>query len=300
MATSAGAITPRWVARNLPPRAPRAHKGDFGRVLVVAGSIEYPGAAVLTGLGAMRAGAGLVRVAAADSVVARLSSAIPELTWLALDEEAPGLIAPGGWRRATTEASANDAVVIGPGLGRQPATHRRTRQLIASLAVPAVVDADGLNALAESARWWEGLRAPLVLTPHPGEFARLTGEAVPDADDDDGRVTAAAAAAARWGQVVVLKGARTVVAEPEGEILRSDVATPALATAGSGDVLAGAIGAFLAAGATPKVAAACGVAVHGAAGLLAAERIGSAGTMARDIAGLLPVAIAQLRGDPAR
>ena len=107
MATSAGSITPRWVARNLPPRPARAHKGDFGRVLVVAGSIEYPGAAVLTGLGAMRAGAGLVRVAAADSVVARLSSAIPELTWLALDEEAPGLIAPGGWRRATTEASAS-------------------------------------------------------------------------------------------------------------------------------------------------------------------------------------------------
>jgi len=300
MAISAGAITPIWVARNLPPRPARAHKGDFGRVLVVAGSIEYPGAAVLTGLGAMRAGAGFVRVAAADSVVARVSSAIPELTWLALDEEAPGLIAPGGWRRATTEASEHDALVIGPGLGRHPATHRRTRQLIASLAVPAVVDADGLNALAKGSRWWESLRAPLVLTPHPGEFARLTGEAVPDADDDDGRVTAAAAAVARWGQVVVLKGARTIVAEPDGEILRSDVATPALATAGSGDVLAGAIGAFLAAGATPMVAAACGVAVHGAAGLLAAERIGSAGTMARDIAGLLPVAIAQLRRDPAR
>jgi ADP-dependent NAD(P)H-hydrate dehydratase / NAD(P)H-hydrate epimerase len=300
MAASAGAITPRWVARNLPARPARAHKGDFGRVLVVAGSIEYPGAAVLTGLGAMRAGAGLVRVAAADSVVARVSSAVPELTWLALDEEAPGLIAPGGWRRATTEASEYDAVVIGPGLGRQTATHRRTRQLIASLTVPAVVDADGLNALAEGSRWWEGLRAPLVLTPHPGEFARLTGEAVPDADDDDGRVTAAAAAAARWGQVVVLKGAHTVVAEPDGQILRSEVATSALATAGSGDVLAGAIGAFLAAGATPLEAAACGVAVHGAAGLLAAERIGSAGTMARDLAGLLPVAIAQLRRDPAR
>jgi ADP-dependent NAD(P)H-hydrate dehydratase / NAD(P)H-hydrate epimerase len=299
MTTSAGSITRRWVARNLPPRPARAHKGDFGRVLVVGGSIEYPGAPVLTGLGAMRAGAGLVRVAAADSVVARLSSAIPELTWLALDEEAPGLIAPGGWRRVTTEASASDATVIGPGLGRQPATHRRTRQLITSLTVPTVVDADGLNALAEGSRWWQGLRAPLVLTPHPGEFARLTGEAVPDADDDDGRATAAAAAAARWGQVVVLKGARTVVAEPDGEILRSDVATPALATAGSGDVLAGAIGAFLAAGATPMVAAACGVAVHGAAGLLAAERIGSAGTMARDVAGLLPAAIAQLGRDPA-
>ena len=95
----------------------------------------------------------------------------------------------------------------------------------------------------------------------------------------------------------MLKGARSVVAEPDGEVLRSDVATPALATAGSGDVLAGVIGAFLAAGATPMVAAACGVAVHGAAGLLAADRIGSAGTMARDIAGLLPAAIAQLRGE---
>ena len=300
MATSAAAITPRWVASNLPPRPAHAHKGDFGRVLVVGGSIEYPGTAVLTGLGAMRAGAGVVRVAAADSVVARLSSAIPELTWLAIDEEAPGLIAPGGWRRVTTEAAASDAVVIGPGLGRQPATHRRTRQLITSLAVPAVVDADGLNALAEGSRWWEGPRAPLVLTPHPGEFARLTGETAPDADDDDGRAAAAAAAAVRWGQVVVLKGARTVVAEPNGEVLRSEVSTPALATAGSGDVLAGAIGAFLAAGATAMVAAACGVAVHGAAGLLAEERIGSTGTMARDLAGLLPAAITQLRRDPGR
>ena len=294
MAAAARSITQRWVARNLPPRPERAHKGDFGRVLVVAGSIEFPGAALLAGLAAMRAGAGLVRVAAAESVVARLSSAIPELTWSALDEEAPGLIAPAGWRRAATEAAAHDAAVIGPGLGRQ---HRRTRQLIASLRVPAVVDADGLNALAETSRWWQGLRGPLVLTPHPGEFARLTGEAAPDTDDDDGRAAAAVAAAASWGQVVVLKGARTVVADPDGEVLRSDVATPALATAGSGDVLAGVIGAFLAAGATPMVAAACGVAVHGAAGLLAAGRIGSAGTMARDLAGLLPAAIAQLRGE---
>jgi ADP-dependent NAD(P)H-hydrate dehydratase / NAD(P)H-hydrate epimerase len=300
VAATARSITRRWVARNLPPRPERAHKGDFGRVLVVAGSIEYPGAALLTGLGAMRAGAGLVRVAAAESVVARLSSAIPELTWLALDEEAPGLIAPGGWRRATTDGPAHDAVVVGPGLGHQPATHRRTRQLIASLQVPTVVDADGLNALAESSRWWQGLRGPLVLTPHPGEFGRLTRETVPDADDDDGRAAAAADAAATWGHVVVLKGARTVIAEPGGEVLRSDVASPALATAGSGDVLAGAIAAFLASGATPAVAAACGVAVHGAAGLLAAERIGSAGTMARDLAGFLPVAITQLRAEPGR
>lgn len=293
MAT-ARSITQRWVARNLPPRPERAHKGDFGRVLVVAGSLEYPGAAVLAALGAMRAGAGVVRVATADSVAARLAGTVPELTWMALDEEAPGLIAPGGWRRVTTEARNYDALVIGPGLGRQPATQRRTRQLIGAAGLPMVVDADGLNALATDARWWRSLRAPLVLTPHPGEFARLAGSA-PDSGDDDGRASAVAEAATLWEQVVVLKGARTVVAEPGGDVYRADVATPALATAGSGDVLSGVIGAFLAAGAAPIAAAACGVAVHGAAGLLAEDRIGRAGVMASDIAGLLPAAIEQLR-----
>jgi NAD(P)H-hydrate epimerase len=139
-----------------------------------------------------------------------------------------------------------------------------------------------------------------VLTPHPGEFARLTGAEAPAADDDEGRAAAAADAALRFDQVLVLKGARTVVADPGGDVLRSDVSTPALATAGSGDVLAGAIAAFVAAGAAPLAAAGCGVAVHGAAGLLAADRVGATGTMARDVANLLPAAIAQLRGEPAR
>ena len=297
MAVTVRPITQRWVARALPARSERGHKGDLGQVLVIAGSIDYPGAALLTALGAMRAGAGLVRVATAESVAARLSGAVPEITWMSLDEEAPGLIAPGGWRRVTTEAGRFDAVVVGPGLGSQPATLRRARQLIGTLAVPAVVDADGLNGLADANRWWQSLRSPLVLTPHPGEFARLTDAVAPDSDDDAARAEAAGAAAARWGQVVVLKGAHTVVADPGGAILASGVATPALATAGSGDVLAGVIGAFLAAGSSPFEAAACGVAVHGAAGLLAADRIGPAGAMARDIAGLLPEAVRQLRGE---
>ena len=296
---AARSITQRWVARNLPARPDRAHKGDFGRLLVVAGSLEFPGAAILAALGAMRAGAGVVRVASADSVAARLAGSVPELTWMALDEEAPGLIAPGGWRRVTTAARDYDALVIGPGLGRQPATQRRTRQLIGAVTLPVVVDADALNALASEARWWRSIRTSLVLTPHPGEFARLAG-AGPDAADDEARAEAASEAAARWEHVVVLKGARTVVADPGGELYRADVATPALATAGSGDVLAGVIGAFLAGGAPPLAAAACGVAVHGAAGLIAADRIGSAGVMARDVANLLPEAIAQLRGERAR
>jgi NAD(P)H-hydrate epimerase len=219
---------------------------------------------------------------------------------MALDEEAPGLIAPGGWRRLTSEAPRFDAIVIGPGLGSQPATQRRARQLVASMDLPGVVDADGLNALAGGPRWWQSVGGRMVLTPHPGEFARLVGQAAPDGEDDDARAAAAAEAAVRWGQVVVLKGAHTVVAEPGGQRLASAIATPALATAGSGDVLAGAIGAFLASGAEPFAAAACGVAVHGAAGLMAADRIGSAGVMARDIATLLPEAIGQLRSDRGR
>lgn len=295
-APAARNLTQRWVAAHLPGRPARSHKGDFGRLLVVAGSTNYPGAAMLTALGAMRAGAGLVRVAAAESVVARLAGAIPELTWSVLDEEAPGLIAPSGWRQVAGELMRHDAVVIGPGLGAQPATQRRARNLVTGLGIPGVVDADGLNALAAGGNWWTGLSASLVLTPHPGEFARLTGVSAPSSDDDQSRLVAARDAGLRWQQVVVLKGANTLIADPHGDVLRSNVSTPALATAGTGDLLAGVIGAFLAAGLPPMDAAGCAVAVHGAAGLLAEDRIGRAGVMARDVAALLPEAIEQLRG----
>src|SRR5579859_5910930 len=286
-----------WVAKQLPPRGPRSHKGTFGRVLAVAGSLEYAGAALLAGLGAAR-----VCLATPESLGLRLIGEVPELTMLLLQEEAAGLTGPVGWRRLSTEAAHYEAVVVGPGLGRQPSTLRRTRNLIGELRVPTVVDADGLNALAESDRWWRSVSTQLVLTPHVGEFARLSkgSEMARLADDDRYRIDRARDAAILWGQVVVLKGAHTVVADPDGEVMVSEVATPALSTAGSGDVLAGSIAAFLASGCEPRVAAALGVAVHGAAGLLAEARIGRAGTMARDIANLLPEAIESLRTDRTR
>jgi NAD(P)H-hydrate epimerase len=241
---------------------------------------------------------GLACLATPETVGMRLLGVVPEMTSMLLPEEAPGLTSPGGWRRLASEAPGYQALVIGPGLGRQPSTLRRARQFIGALRLPAVVDADGLTALAEVDRWWIGVKAPAVLTPHPGEFARLLRVAPSERtpDDDDERSEAAQLAAARWGQVVVLKGAHTVIASPEGDVMRSEIATPALATAGSGDVLAGVIGAFLAAGLSPFDAAGCGVAVHGAAGLLAEERIGRSGVVARDVASLLPQAIEQLRG----
>jgi hydroxyethylthiazole kinase-like uncharacterized protein yjeF len=291
-------LTRDWVAARLPPRPERSHKGTFGRLLIVAGSMEYAGAALLAGLGAARSGAGLVCLATPESVGAHLLGVVPELTAMLLAEEAPGLTGPSGWRRVATEASGYDAAVVGPGLGRQPSTQRRVRGFLAELRHPAVVDADALNALAAEDGWWRPLSTPMVLTPHPGEFARLMRQAADAslADDDAARAEAAAAAAVRWSQVVVLKGARTVIATPDGRLLRSEVATPALATAGSGDVLAGSIGAFLAAGCSPGDAAACGVAVHAAAGMLAEQRIGRAGVIARDLAALLPEAIEKIRG----
>lgn len=287
-----------WVNAHLPARPARAHKGTFGRLLVVAGSLEYAGAALLCGLAAARAGAGLVCLATPESVALRLMGLVPELIAMPLAEEAVGLISPAGWRRVATESAGYDALVIGPGLGHQAGTLRRARNLIGELARPGVIDADGLNALAESDHWWRNQPGPLVLTPHPGEFARLMRAAAPP-DDDEARAGAAAEAAERWGQVVVLKGANTIIAAPDGQLRRSPVATPALATAGSGDVLAGAIGALLAAGLDPFSAAACGVALHGAAGLLAAERIGEAGVIARDLAQLLPQAVRSFGPQPA-
>jgi NAD(P)H-hydrate epimerase len=259
--------------------------------------VEFAGAALLTGLGAARAGAGLVCLATPETVGLRLLGLVPEFTSLLLPEEAVGLVAPAGWRQLTAAAPEYDAVVVGPGLGRHSATLRRTASLLSELRQPVVIDADALNALASRERWWRTVTAPAVLTPHPGEFARLQrGVALPSLDDDEARERAARDAARLWEHVVVLKGANTVVAAPDGTILRSAVATSALSTAGSGDVLAGAIGALLAAGLAPLEAAGVGVAIHAAAGLLAEQRIGAAGTMASDVARLLPEAISVLRG----
>ncbi|HTR97372.1 MAG TPA: NAD(P)H-hydrate dehydratase [Candidatus Acidoferrales bacterium] len=289
--------TPAELGVRVPLRDPRAHKGSVGRVLLVAGSMGYAGGAVLAARAATRAGAGYVRVAAPASLVdvlaTRLTEAMPvpcgEGTQRALTRTAAG--------RILEEASQARAVAIGPGLSRDPDTAALARELIARIERPLVIDADALIALprgAEVAPALAAAGAPRVLTPHLGEMAALTGES-PEALEAR-RIDAAREWAKRWGCVLVVKGAPTVVADASGRASVNPSGNPGMATAGMGDVLTGTIVALLGQGLEAWDAARLGVLAHGAAGDLAAAEIGPIGLVAGDVAERLPTALHRLAG----
>jgi NAD(P)H-hydrate epimerase len=263
----------------LPPRRPDAHKGDAGRLLVVAGSPGKSGAAHLALQGALRGGAGLVWLAARPEVMPLALAGRPEAMNVPL----------AGWGPlsatdldALVEAARDvDALALGPGIPRGPETGALVRELLSRAGVPAVLDADALNALAETAEGPRGLGVPVVLTPHPGEMARLTGLSAGEVQAD--RIGVAAAWAREWGVTVVLKGARTVVADPEGPPAVIPTGNAGLATGGSGDVLCGLVGALLAGGLAPRAAGRVGAWVHGRAGDRVAERLGQRGLVASDL-----------------
>ena len=284
----------------LPARPSDAHKGTFGRVLVIAGSSRYPGAAVLAARGAYRAGAGLVTIAAPESIALHLISAVPEATLLPLPEHDPGVISGfAAWETVRDELSSVDAVVLGCGFGQHDHSGVFVRNLLISEEVAAVngivVDADGLNLLAADMSVLPNAVAPVVLTPHPGEMGRLTGLSNDEVQQQ--RLTLARDCAAEWNCHVVLKGANTVVATPDNRARVSEVAQPALATAGTGDVLSGAIGALLAQGLAPFDAATLGVYLHGDAGNRAARARGTIGVTASDVAEQLAMASRSLAGE---
>jgi len=278
------------VLRFLPPRPPDSHKGDFGRLAVVAGSRGKVGAAILTARGALRAGAGLVTVFCAASLERTVVAALPESMTRGLPEE-DGRIA---WEAAAEALGALrdfDAAVVGPGLGTARGTVRFLRRLLTS-KLPLVCDADALNAFAGTPRVFAGSR---VLTPHPGEAARLLGVSTREIQAD--RLRAARQLAKRSGAVVLLKGAASLTATPGGEVLVNPTGTPLLSTAGSGDVLAGAIGAFVARGMAPEKATAAAAFLHGRAGETLAGSLGDAGLLAGELADALPRARQGLGGE---
>ncbi len=263
----------------LPPRAPTAHKGDAGRLLVVAGSPGRSGAAHLALTGALRGGAGLVTLAARPEVLPLALAGRPEAMSVPLPGE--GALGPADLDALVAAGAGADALVIGPGIPRGAATGRLLAALLERLAVPAVLDADALNALAPWPAALASLGARLLLTPHPGEMARLRGLSVAEVEAD--RLGIAAASAAAWRAVVVLKGARTIVAAPGEPPEVVPTGNAGLATGGTGDVLAGLCGALLAGGLSTAAAGRVGAFVHGAAGDLAAGRLGQRGLLAGDL-----------------
>lgn len=269
-------IKKEWVRKRLPKRPENANKGTFGKVLVIAGSENYPGAAYLSCAAAYRIGAGLVTLATESSVKIIVSKQLPEVTFLSPDETAKKI-------------NGYDVLLIGPGLGQGSQSEKLVEKLCINYSnnrIKIIIDGDGLNILSKMDQWWEIIHGGVVLTPHPGEMARLTGLSIDEIQKD--RLNIAKNYSEKWKQVLVLKGANTIVASPTGEVLISPFANPALSTAGTGDILAGVIAGMLAQGLKLFDAAGIGVYVHGLAGESIREKIGEAGMLAGDLLPILP------------
>lgn len=274
-------LTGPMVATLLPKRPADAHKGTFGRLVALAGSGQYVGAAYLACAAATRVGAGLVTLACSPAVRSIVGARAAEVTYIPLEDQA-GL---ARWKLALDEGVEQaDSLLVGCGLGRDENVRALAKDLLfdsGNGVPPAVVDADGLNALASEEGWWERLGREAVLTPHPGEMSRLMGASTKEIQSD--RIGAAREAARRWGKTVVLKGAHTVIARGDGRAVVSPFANPGLASAGTGDVLAGAIAGLMAQGLGVWEAALAGVYLHGMAGEMGREEIGEVGLVASDL-----------------
>ncbi len=272
----------------LKPRAVDAHKGDFGKVCIIAGSIGMSGAAALAGRSALRAGAGLVRVATPKSVLPIVASIEPSFTTIPLPEDSSGRISTRAINIILEAIGQNDAVAFGPGVGISGALRSVLDTLLGQEGLKLVVDADGLNNLAGIKDWPDKLKAKVILTPHPGEMKRLWSglfrEPLPAQ-----RQQQAVQLAQQTGTTVVLKGAGTVVTDGK-KVYTNKTGNPGMATAGSGDILTGVITALLGQGLSDFNAAVLGVYVHGLAGDIAAEKMGQLGMITTDIIDSLPEA----------
>ncbi|HEY0590674.1 MAG TPA: NAD(P)H-hydrate dehydratase [Thermoanaerobaculia bacterium] len=280
-------IEPGDAAALFQPRASETHKGTYGHVAVIAGSEGRSGAAILAARGAIRAGAGLVTVLTDVATANIVDAASAESMTYHIFRTRSGI------DRILAALKEKDAVVLGPGLPDDDEGYAFVRDLLPRIELPTIVDASALNAFRGAIQDLASDETPRVLTPHPGELARLVGVGVGEILDD--RVGAARAAAARAKAVVVLKGHQTLVATPDGEVRVNPTGNAGMASGGMGDVLSGMIGALLAQGADPAEAAAAAVWLHGFTGDLLAEETADIGLAARDLAEAIPRAIGKMR-----
>jgi ADP-dependent NAD(P)H-hydrate dehydratase len=276
----------------LAPRPAEGHKGTFGRVLVVAGSIGMTGAAALVGRAALRAGAGLVRVATAASALPIVAAIEPSYTTLPLPEDSTGKISAKAVGAVLDAAEENDVVAIGPGLGQSTGLRSVIEALLEQEGLRLIIDGDGLNNLSKLSGWPKKLKADVILTPHPGEMKRLWASLSRDEQPKDRQETAAHAASTAHA-VVALKGAATVVTDGR-RVYTNTTGNPGMATAGSGDVLTGVIAALAGQGLDSFNATVLGVYLHGLAGDIAADTLGQVSVIASDIIDALPEAFKRM------
>ncbi|HEV3436611.1 MAG TPA: NAD(P)H-hydrate dehydratase [Gemmata sp.] len=285
-------VIPVCEVPRLPRRTPQGHKGTYGTVLVIAGSRGMTGAAVLVGRGALHSGAGLVRVACPACVQDVVSAGHPCYTTFGIRQHTDGSFGEGAAEELLEFAQAADVVAIGPGLGQGASVAGFVLALLTELpSVPIVLDADGLNAISPFGSGFPKRSAPLVMTPHPGEFARLLGRSVQDVLTE--RESLAVDFARRAGVVLLLKGSGTLVTDSQ-KLYRNTTGNPGMATGGSGDVLTGVIAALIGQGLAAFDAAVLGAWVHGRAGDIAATKLGQVGLTAADLADYLPAAFREI------
>ncbi|MBI3611126.1 MAG: NAD(P)H-hydrate dehydratase [Nitrospirae bacterium] len=287
-------MTPSEAADSLKRRPMNAHKGTFGHVLVIAGSVGKGGAAVMTSLAALRVGAGLVTLALPSGLEASLPDRPLEIMTLPLPQTADRSIGRAALEPLLKFAQDKTVAAIGPGLSTHPETVNVVHDLVTRLTIPMVIDADGLNALVGRLDLLKQARAPVVLTPHPGEMARLIGVRVPEIQAD--RLEVSADFVRRHPVTLVLKGAQTIIAARSGLLTINPTGNPGMATAGTGDVLTGMIAGLIAQGYEPDLAARLGVYLHGRAGDLAASEVGEVGFLAGDLIQRIPAVISKALG----
>ena len=279
----------------LPPRPFGSHKGNFGHLLVLAGSVGKTGAAAMAAQAALRAGAGLVTLGVPASLNDILEVKLTEAMTLPLPEAAAArALGRAAWAPIVAFLNENHGkftLALGPGIGTHPETRELVARLVRDLACPMVIDADGLNNLAGDDAGLKDAAAPRILTPHPGEMARLVGLTTPEVQAR--RLDLAQETAAKLGAILVLKGAQTVVAHPDGRASLNTTGNPALASGGTGDVLTGLIGGFLAQGLAPWDAARLGVYLHGLAADFFVSHHGQRGLIAGDLLAVLPHMLAE-------
>ncbi|MEQ8170341.1 MAG: NAD(P)H-hydrate dehydratase [Candidatus Eremiobacterota bacterium] len=284
-------ITSDMIRDNLPVRELDAYKGTCGRVLIVAGSPGFTGAAALSGESSLRTGAGLVTVAIPESLNDIMEIKLTEVMTKPLPETSAGTISLKAFDIISVISA--DAMAIGPGLSTDKETGELVRKLISLSELPLVIDADGLNLLSEDISVLEHRNYPVIITPHPGEMARLTGLTLTEIKADPVRI--AAEFARKWNVYIILKFARSIIATPDGHIYFNPTGTPGMATGGSGDVLTGMVTSFLAQGLSPLYACLCGTYLHGLSGSLACKDLGEESLIAGDLIDYIPDAFGVIK-----